>query len=152
MVKKKIMSIIFVAALIFIIPLNAYAAEYGNEYPSYLNYSGGAYIEVQSSIGRGTLILPNTYKSNYIGFYGNGYNLCNLSNSTLTGRFVLQNGTTYTARFNAFSTSQYYYESGMTREYRDLSISKIYNTNCDFIDETTMERYNLIDYFSNDSN
>lgn len=147
---KKIL--IFLLSLICVVsvPLSALAEDYGTEYPSYISYSGGAYIEVQSTLGRGSLVFQDTYKVGYLGFYGSGYNLCNISNSTLTGRFILQNGTTYQARISSFSTPQYYYESGTTREWRTLNTSKIYNTNCEFVDNTTNERNNLIDIFNGD--
>lgn len=150
MIKKKILP--FVLAIIFMLsfPLTASAQEYGNEYPTYVDFSGGAYIEIQSTIGRGTIIVQDTYKIGYIGFYGADADLCNLSNSTITGRLVLTNGTTYNCRFQSFSIPQYYYESGMTREWRNLYSSYIYNTNVEFIDYTSRDRANKIDVFDGD--
>ncbi|MCH5320866.1 MAG: hypothetical protein J1E36_03840 [Eubacterium sp.] len=149
--KKRIS--IFILSLIcaLSIPITVFAAEYGTEYPKYLNYSGGAYCEVQSSLGRGAFVVQDTYKTDYFGFVGTGYSLCNLSNTTITGRFVLQNGTVYQFRFSAFNTPEYYYESGLTREWRAVTITQIYNTNIEFIDNTELERDNNIDIFNNDS-
>lgn len=149
--KKKII-VFFVTALCLVsFPLTAFGAEYGKDYPSYVKYSGGAYIEVQSAIGRGTIVLQDSYKSGFIGFTGDKYYLCNLSNSTLTGRFILTNGTEYTCRFSAFEAPQYQYRNGVTNEWRYLNTTQIYNTNCEFIDNTSLERDNLIDLFDKDA-
>lgn len=48
------------------------AVEYSTEYPSYVPISGGAYIEVQSTLGRGALVFPNQYQNNTFGFSGSG--------------------------------------------------------------------------------
>lgn len=149
--KKKIIAFFVTALCLVSFPLTAFAAEYGEDYPSYVKYSGGAYIEVQSSIGRGTIVLQNSYKSGFIGFTGDNYYLCNLSNSTLTGRFVLTNGTEYTCRFSAFEAPQYQYRNGVTNEWRYLNTTQIYNTNCEFIDNTSLKRDNFIDLFDKDT-
>ncbi|MCH5315279.1 MAG: hypothetical protein J1E81_05145 [Eubacterium sp.] len=149
--KKKLLLFLLTCIFIISVPFSALAEDYGTEYPAYIPYSGGAYIEVQSSLGRGSLVFQDTYKTGYFGFSGSGYNLFNISNSTLTGRLIMQNGTTYQARFSSFNTLQYYYESGMTREWRDVTTSKIYNTNCEFLDNTTNDRGNIIDIFYGDS-
>lgn len=147
---KKILIFLLTLICVVSIPLSALAEDYGTEYPNYISYSGGAYIEVQSTLGRGSLVFQDTYKIGYLGFYGSGYNLCNISNSTLSCRFILENGTIYQARISSFSTPQYYYESGVTREWRTLNTTKIYNTNCEFVDNTIKNRNNLIDIFNGD--
>lgn len=147
---KKIIIFALTFVCLIMLPFSAQAEEYGTDFPTYINYSGGAYIEVQSTLGRGSLILQDTYKSGYLGFYGSGYSLCNISNSTITGKYVTNTGTLYNARFSAFGQAQYYYESGVTREWRDLAVTKIYNTNIGFIDETSLKRDNKIDIFDGD--
>lgn len=144
--------LIFFLSLICLcsIPLTCFAEEYGTEYPSYIPYSGGAYIEVQSTLGRGTLIVPDTYKTGYFGFSGSGYDLLNISNSTITGRYITNAGKVYNLRFSAYSVSQYYYESGVTREWLNLNVTKIYNTNVEFLDNTSLNRSNDIDVFDSD--
>lgn len=148
---KKILVFFLSLICVVSVPFSAYAEDYGTEYPNYIPYSGGAYIEVQSTLGRGSLVFQDTYKTGYLGFYGSGYNLCNISNSTMTGRFILENGTVYQARISSFSTPQYYYESGVTREWRNLNMTKIYNTNCEFVDNTSNERNNKFDIFNGDA-
>lgn len=147
---KKIIVFIISLMCLILVPISAYAQEYGSEYPDYIDYSGGAYIEVQSTLGRGTFVLQDTYKSGFIGFFGTGYNICNLSSSTVNGKFVSTDGDIYDVRFSSYSIPQYYYTSGMNREWRNIYTTEIYNTNCEFIDETDLERGNLIDVFDND--
>lgn len=148
--KKKILTILLTLVCVMSLPVTAFGADYGNEYPTYVKYSGGAYIEVQSTIGRGTIVLQDSYKSGFIGFTGNNYYLCNLSNSTITGRFILTNGTVYNCRFSAFEAPQYQTDSITNREWRYLNTTQIYNTNCEFIDNTSLERDNKIDLFDSD--
>lgn len=150
MIKKKIVTVLLTLLCVLSLPVTAFAAEYGNDYPTYVKYSGGAYIEVHSAIGRGTIVLQNSYKTNTIGFTGDNYYLCNLSNSTITGRFVHSNGTVYTCRFSAFEAPQYQTNSVTNKEWRYLNTTQIYNTNCEFVDETTLDRGNKIDWFDSD--
>lgn len=147
---RKIIVFFITFVCMVILPVSAYAQDYGTDYPAYIEYSGGAYIEVQSTLGRGTFVLQDTYKSGFIGFYGSAYNICNLSNSTINGKFVASDGDIYDVRFSSFSIPQYYYTSGVTREWRNIYVTEIYNTNCEFIDNTELERDNLLDVFNYD--
>ena len=63
-----------VVCLAFLVVLSSsvFAVEYSTEYPSYVPISGGAYIEVQSTLGRGSLVFPNQYQNNTFGFSGSG--------------------------------------------------------------------------------
>ena len=72
-----------VVCLAFLVVLSSsvFAVEYSTEYPSYVPISGGAYIEVQSTLGRGSLVFPNQYQNNTFGFSGSGLNLCNITHS-----------------------------------------------------------------------
>lgn len=145
--------IVFVLSLFcfVLIPVTAFAEDYGEEYPTYIEYSGGAYIEVQSALGRGSFVFQDTFKTGYFGFFGNDYNLCNISGSTINGRFITDTGELYNIHFSSFNTAQYLYENGMTREWKDLTVTKIFNTNCQFIDNTDLNRGNVIDVYDNDS-
>lgn len=149
MKKKYVVSFLLSLIFAFSIPVTVYAAEYGSEYPDYVKFSGGAYIEVQSAIGRGTIVLQDTYKTGYLGFTGDRYYLCNLSNSTITGRFVTTNGTVYNCRFSSFEAPQYYQDSGVSGTWRYLNTSDVFNTNVELIDLTDKDRGNLIDVFDN---
>lgn len=149
MKNKYILSFLLTFICLLSLPFSAFAAEYGTDYPAYVNYSGGAYIEIQSSVGRGTIVLSDAYKIGYLGFYGANSSICNLSSSNLNGKFITSNGNEYNLRLNSFSTPQYYYESGVNREWRNLNVTKIYNTNCEFLDYSEHQRDNKLDIFNN---
>lgn len=148
--KNKILVFVSVLIISCSIPCTVFAEEYGNTFPSYIQQSGGAYIEVQSSIGRGSFIFQSEFKNGYFGFYGSGYNLCNLSKSSISGSFITENGRAYDIRFTSFNTAEYYYRDGYNYEWRTLDTSKIYNTNVEFIDDKLETRNNKIDLFDKD--
>lgn len=148
--KNKILVFVFALVISCSIPFTVFAEEYGNTYPSYIQQSGGAYIEVQSTLGRGSFIFQSEFKNGYFGFYGSGYNICNLSKSSISGSFYTENGRAYDIRFTSFNTPEYYYRDGYNYEWRTLDTSKIYNTNVEFIDEKLQTRNNKIDLFDKD--
>ena len=133
---KKTLSIffaLFIAFSVFVFP--AYAVEYGTQFPEYVNISGGAFIEAQSTIGKITFVCANNFKDNYFGFSGNGSNICNISNSTISGYIYTASGNTYQARFTSFGTLQYRTGTSSYYEYIDVTITDILNTNVNFIDD-----------------
>lgn len=136
--------------LFFIVSLcfPTFAAEYGKQYPAYLKQSAGCFIECQTNLGKGTIVIPRNYQYDFIGFSGSGSNIMNLQSSSISGQFVLENGTSYDVRASGFSTFQYYSNSGNWGSYYDLTVSKIYNTNVQFTDEQG-DRGNVIYNFSN---
>ena len=148
--KNKILVFIFALIISCSVPCTVFAEEYGNTYPSYIQQSGGAYIEVQSTLGRGSFIFQSEFKNGYFGFYGSGYNICNLSKSSISGSFITENGRAYDIRFTSFNTPEYYYRDGYNYEWRTLDTSKIYNTNVEFIDDKLETRNNKIDFFDKD--
>ncbi len=147
--KKKCLSLFVALIGVFIMSLcfPVYAEEYGAQYPSYVNQSGGCFIECQSNLGKGTLILPMNYCKDTFGFSGQHYNVMNITNSTVSGYFVLENGTTYNARASSFNTFQYQSNDDYYSRWYDLTVSKIYNTNAQFIDNNG-DRGNIIFNFS----
>ena len=138
-----IFTLLFIASSCF----PTFAAEYGAQYPAYLKQSAGCFIECQTNLGKGSLVFARTYQFDYIGFYGSDSNLMNLQASSISGQFVLQNGTTYDVRASGFSTFEYY-NTGDWGRYYNLSISQIYNTNVQLTDEQ-QDRGNVIYDFSN---
>lgn len=127
--------------LLSVLSLPVCAMEYSTEYPSYLPISGGAYIEVQSTLGSGTLVFPREFQTDTFGFSGSSFNLFNLTNVTVSGRFYTASGRDYRVRLSAFSTLEYYSESsGWGGEWLSMSTSSIQNTNVRFIDNTTLTR------------
>lgn len=147
-IKCLISSVIFILLFIVSLCFPTYAAEYGKQYPAYLKQSAGCFIECQTNLGKGSIILPRNYQYEYIGFSGSGSNVMNLQSSSISGQFVLENGTSYEVRASGFSTFQYYSNSGNWGSYYDLTVSQIYNTNVQFTDEQG-DRGNVIYNFSN---
>ena len=146
--KCLICSVIFTLLFIGLLCFPTFAAEYGKQYPAYLKQSGGCFIECQTNLGKGSIVLPRNYQYEYIGFSGTGSNVMNIQSSSISGQLVLENGTSYDVRANGFSTFQYYSYSGNWGSYYDLNVTKIYNTNVQFTDEQG-DRGNVIYNFSN---
>lgn len=132
---KKIISIFAVLLVLSFSALPCFAVEYSTDFPSYVPISGGAFFEVKSSLGQITFVCPNNFKNGYFGFSGNGNNICNISNSTVSGYIFTSSGSSYQARFTALGTLEYRTSSGSYYEYRDVTITQILNTNVTFIDD-----------------
>ena len=132
---KKIISIFAVLLVLVFSALPCFAVEYSTDFPSYVPISGGAFFEVKSSLGQITFVCPNNFKNGYFGFSGNGNNICNISNSTVSGYIFTSSGNSYQARFTALGTLEYRTSSGSYYEYRDVTITEILNTNVTFIDD-----------------
>lgn len=133
---------IFVLTLILALgcTTTAFAMEYGNTFPNYVKYSGGCYIEVSSSVGKGTIVIPNNFKNNTFSFSSRtGFNILNCTNSTVSGRFIFANGTEYLLRFAAFDTCEIR-QSNSSYQWQSVTINSILNTNCDFMDNTDGDR------------
>lgn len=141
-------SVIFTLLFIGCMSFQCFAEDYGATYPSYVNQSSASFIECQTNLGRGSIVIPKNYQYNSIGFSGKQYNLMNINSGSISGYFVLQNGTTYTLSASGFSTFQYRSSSGSYYSWYDLTVSEIYNTNVQFADEQGT-RANLIYDFSN---
>ena len=132
---KKIISIFAVVLVLSFSALPCFAVEYSTEFPSYVPISGGAFFEVKSSLGQITFVCPNNFKNGYFGFSGTGNNICNISNSTISGYIFTSSGNSYQARFTSLGTLEYRTSSGSYYEYRDVTITEILNTNVTFIDD-----------------
>ena len=132
---KKIISIFAVVLVLVFSALPCFAVEYSTKFPSYVPISGGAFFEVKSSLGQITFVCPNNFKNGYFGFSGTGNNICNISNSTVSGYIFTSSGSSYQARFTALGTLEYRTSSGSYYEYRDVTITEILNTNVTFIDD-----------------
>ena len=139
---------VFIGLFIVLSAFPVYAAEYGVTYPDYVNQSSSCFVECNTSLGKGALLFPVNYKKDCVGFYGkSGIYLLNITSGTISGQFVLTNGTTYNVRAQGFSKFQYQTQDGYYNNYTDLNISQIYNTNVQFSDEQS-DRGNVIYDFS----
>lgn len=132
---KKIISIFVVVLVLVFSALPCFAVEYSTKFPSYVPISGGAFFEVKSTLGQITFVCPNNFKNGYFGFSGNGNNICNISNSTVSGYIYTSSGNSYQARFTALGNLEYRTSSGSYYEYKDVTITDILNTNVTFIDD-----------------
>lgn len=148
--KKKCLSFlsVFIGLFIVLSVFPVYAADYGAVYPQYVKQSNACFIECDTVLGKGSLVFPINYQRDYIGFYGSsGTEVMNLYSSSITGQFVLENGTTYTVRAQGFSKFQYQSQEGYYNSYYDLNVSTIYNTNVQFSDSLS-DRGNTVFDFS----
>ncbi|MGM9926904.1 MAG: hypothetical protein ACI35P_03045 [Bacillus sp. (in: firmicutes)] len=133
---QKTLSIFFTILLIFsafVVP--AFAVEYETQFPEYVTISGGAYFEVNSSLGQITFVAPNNYKDNTFGFTGSGNNICNCTNSTVSGYIYTPSGGRYTARFASLGTLEYRTSDTYDYQWVTLTVTEILNTNVNFIDD-----------------
>lgn len=151
----------FVVALlmgvIFIVPVSAQS--YDKSFPSYVPASGGAWAEVATSQGRVTVVFPLDFRVGFIGFIGDGYNIANLTNSTINGTVFHQTGFRYygsplslQCRLSRMGTLEVYepYQStyGSTSyRWTSLPTSEIFSTNIAFVDDKA-DRENDADIYS----
>ena len=138
---------VFIGLFIVLSAFPVYAAEYGGTYPDYVNQSFSCFVECNTSLGKGSLVLPVNYRKDCIGFYGkSGTDLFNITSGTISGQFVLTNGTTYNVRAQGFSKFQYQTQDGYYNNYTDLNLSQIYNTNVQFMDEQSDRENSIFDF------
>lgn len=133
-VKCLSLSVLCIGVFIVCLSFPSFAEDYGDTYPDYVNQSGASFIECQTNLGRGAIVIPINYQCDSIGFSGKQYNPMNITSGTINGYFVLQNGRTYNVTASAFSTFQYRNDTGYY-QWSDLTVSKIYNTNIQLVDK-----------------
>lgn len=130
--------------LCFVFPVAC--LDYSADSPSYISESGNFYIEVNTvEIGRGTIILPNNYKYDYLSTYDNSDELYNSTSSTLNGYIITTRGNRYQCRFSSFSPAQYYLGTGVGYGWQDLSISELYTSNGSILGSNGQKVYNVPD-------
>lgn len=139
---KILCSLGFIILYITLLCCPAYAVDYGVQYPDYVPQSSGCFIECNSNIGKGCLLLPYEFVDNSIGYYNNNQ-FCNLTKSTINGVFITENGTSYSIRCTALGGFQYVYSTGYQSSYQDLTFNSIYNTNCTFLTENSENQNNV---------
>lgn len=126
-----------------------FAMTYNNDFPDYVPYAGGAYIEVESSsFQKCTLVFPINSQKNSISFLGSSNSdIVNITNSTINGYLYTSTGTQYTFRMASLSGVEYRTNS-YPYDWNDLDITQILNTNVVFEDLTDLNRQNDNPYFS----
>lgn len=141
-------AIIMSLVLLALYAMPTFAIYYPNEYPDYIPFVGGKYIEVNTSIGVGTIIVSSSVPDRYLSLGRNNSYIYNSSSSTIQGVFRLANGTDYSIRFPSFDVAQYY-TSGYNPTYTTLTITEILNTNIEFEDYSGRDKQNDAFIFSN---
>ena len=138
----------FLGVFVFaVFPLSVFAQDYSIAVPSYVPYSSGCFFEVEAENERFTCVLPVTYIRDTFGFFGSGYNICNLTDSTVSG--VAYSSSTFDfyssptqvdCRFQSWSTLElrvpYRSTGGYTSyQWESFSINEIFASNAAFMDE-----------------
>lgn len=119
---------------------------YSNQYPEYLNYADCAYIEINSNLGIGSVVIPHNYQFEYLTIY-NDNTIANIGTNTISGYFISQNGTSRQIRITSLGTLQYYYSQGYQTYYEDLTFSEILNTNIN-LNSVSSSAYDKVFNFS----
>lgn len=130
----------FLAFSLLSVPALAYT--YGSSYPDYLPFVGAHYIEVQSSLGRGSIIVSTTVPDRSLSVSSINSNIYNTTNSNISGVFRTENGSDYSIRFPSFSYPEYAVTSGYNTSWTPLTVSQILNTNFQFVDFKNSDKQN----------
>lgn len=137
----------FIGLVVLVAP--AYAMTYDNNFPTYVPYSGGAYIEVNSSdFQKCSVVFPIDTQKNTFSFIGSSNtDIVNITRSTISGFLYTSSGTRYDCRVSSLSSIEYR-DNGYPYEWHELNITKILNTNIVFEDLKGLGRQNDNPYFS----
>lgn len=130
------------------------AEVYGSTMPEYVTISGGAWAQVDTSQGDTVFIVANNYRLNTFGFEGDGYNVINVSSSTVNGYVFFAEPSSYygnptqlQARFTALSGLEVYepYSNnygGTSYRWIDLPTTSVKATNIGLQDTRDLDRQN----------
>lgn len=147
---RKFFSVIFCSLIGFVVLISpAYAMTYDNNFPDYVPYAGGAYIEVNSSnFQKCAVVFPIDTQKNTFSFIGSSNtDIVNITRSTINGFLYTSSGTRYDCRVSSLSSIEYR-DNGYPYDWNDLRINKIFNTNVVFEDLKGLDRQNDNPYFS----
>lgn len=138
------------------------AESYNTVYPEYVPVSGGAWCEVDTAQGLACISAPSDYIYDTFGFSGSGYNICNLTASTVSGTIYFESATSYygrptslQCRFSRMGTLEVYapYQSsygGTSYSWEALNITAIRNTNIAITDSSGNRQNNVYIYSTTD--
>lgn len=134
---------VFIAVILTVISaMPVFSIYYSDDYPDYIPFVGGKYIEVNTSLGVGSIIISSSVPDKYLSVGRNNSYIYNTSSSTVNGVFRLRNGTDYSIRFPAFDVAQYYTSGSYNPTYTTLTITQILNTNIEFLDYSGSDKQN----------
>lgn len=124
------------------IVIPAGAQQYNSNYPSYIPYVGAKFVEVNSSLGVGSLVFSSTLQESSISIGSGSSNLYNSTSSNISGIFRTAQGVDYNIRATAFNEFQYAVTSGYNTTYYDLDVTQILSTNIEFKDYSGSDKQN----------
>ena len=127
---KKCLSI-FILSFVILLTFTIISVAYSEAYPEYLDNYNCAFIECDCNLGNGTLVLPIKCRENVISQTKQGQ-FFNLSESTVNGYFILNNGTKYTVRGSSLENFKYSRQQGYQNIWQDITFKNILNTNIRF--------------------
>ena len=70
---------------VMMLALPVSAQTYSVVYPAWVPVSGGAWVEADTTQGQICVVVPLDYRSGYFGFSGSGYNVANLTSTSISG-------------------------------------------------------------------
>ena len=123
------------------------AEGYSTDFPMYVPLAGGAWCQATTSAGEITVLVPADFITDTFTFSGDGYNIANATNSTVSGVAYHKDRFSYygspdkvQCRFQSMGTLQVYepYQSNYgNTAYRwtDVKINKIIATSIRFSDD-----------------
>lgn len=134
MKKKLLVFFVTIIAIFSAFPVSALAADYPDEYPQNIPYSGGAYIYANSdTFGVCTIVFPVEYKDGYFGFVGSGRAAVgNLSNNTIYGTLYVSNTRSYQIRASSWGNIEYRADNNYN--WYNINLTEIKATNINLID------------------
>ena len=142
-VNKCVILLICLVCLLHCFVYQAVCLEYSADSP--IGYKGNFYIQVGTTeLGNCIIVLPNTYKFDYLSTYSDSLKLYNTMNSTLSG-YVFTSNNNYPLRFTALNTAQYQTTSGYQTTWNDLTINSLVKTNGSILGENGIKVYNVSD-------
>lgn len=142
--------ILSAVTLISLCSSEAFAMTYADDYPDYISYSGGAYVEIYNpTLQRCSAVFPIDYQKRTFSFNGDSnVDIVNSTRSTINGKLFLPNGQTYDCRLTSLSSLEYRVNSSYGSDWQPLTVTEIYNTNIVFDDFKGLNRQNDNPYFS----
>ena len=144
MIKKLLITL----ALGVVLSASVCAESYSTDFPEYVPISGGAWCQVTTD-GQGeiTVLVPANYIIDTFSFEGDGYNVANATNSTVSGMAYAKTNFSYygnpdrlQCRFQKMGTLEVYEpyrsSSGSTSyRWTALDIKKVIATSIRFVDD-----------------
>lgn len=144
--KKIATSCILILTMVVMFSVPVFAQDYSTDFPEYVPIAGGAWCQVDTPQGEITILVPADYIFDTFSFSGDGYNIANATNATVTGMAYAKSNFSYygsprqlQCRFQSMGTLQVYepYENNYgNTSYRwtDLDIEEIKATSINFTD------------------